>query len=262
MRALLMRALHRNGGVTAKSWLVKTATSPGVENDRIVTIDLAKRRLSDDQIVALANELPKAGADLRRAILRLIADRAVGSAAGKVAALTNDEKIGPDAYVTLYRLGSKEGVKPALARVRANTARDVELSYLASVGGLPADAQPAFEEMAKGGNDRALLAAEALARSGNAAGLGVIVDHVKADRYGTLRDGALPGSLAALGPAGRAAANALLADSNPATREDAALTLAIQGGDACRDLVDWKRVASRLEDARTGIEAGTRIRGH
>ena len=28
------------------------------------------------------------------------------------------------------------------------------------------------------------------------------------------------------------------------------------------DLVDWKRVASRLEDARTGTEAGTRIRGH
>lgn len=242
MRALLLRALHRNGGVTARNMLVKLATTAGGnERDRVVSIDLAKRRLSDDQIVALANELPKPGSDLRRQIMRVAAERGVAAAAPKISQLAGDAKDGPDAFVALYRLGSKAGVEAAVARATAGQASEVEMSYLASVGGLPAAAQPAFEAMAKASGDRSLLASEALARSGNAAGLGVIVDHVKSDRYGaTARDGALPGSLAALGDAGRKAAVVLLADPNAATREDAALALALLGGDACKDLAAFK----------------------
>lgn len=241
LRPSLIRALHRNGGYDAKKWLMSTALKAGGnERDRAEALELAKRRLSDAQIVALTAELPKMGHTLREAVLRVAADRDVKPAAPKISAIAKNEDDRAAALAALYRIGSTDAVPMALETVKTGKATKVELSYLASVGGIPNDGREPLLTLAKSGKPEAILAAEALARSGDTTPLALLVEAVKADRYGGgLRDGNLPGALAAMGAAGRDAAKTLLTDPSPAAREDAALALAIQGGDACKDVVDW-----------------------
>lgn len=242
LRATIFDALARHTTGVSRAHLLKLATTPGGEElDRALAIERVQRRLSDAQIVTLSKELPQTGGILRRTILRLIAARGVTEAAPQLGAVARTDAERAEAFGALYRLGSTAGVPAALARVAAGTATaEVELSYLAAVGGLPDDAKPKFREMANGTGKSAILAAEALARSGDATGLQRLVDAAKTDRYGAgVRDGSLVGALAALKDEGRKAVLPLLADGNAATREDAALVLALIGGDACANVKSW-----------------------
>lgn len=242
LRTPLFDALARHTTGVSRAHLMKLATTPGGDElDRALAIERVQRRLSDAQIVTLSKELPQTGGILRRTILRLVAARGVTDAAPQLGAVARTDAERAEAFGALYRLGSTAGVPAALARVAAGTATaDVELSYLAAVGGIPDDAKPTFREMAAGTGRSAILASEALARSGDAAGLQRLVDAAKTDRYGAgVRDGSIVGALAALKDEGRKAATPLLADGNAATREDAALVLALIGGDACADVKAW-----------------------
>lgn len=244
VRPAILEALARTSGGAARKRVIDLATKPGGdERDRALVIGLVARKLSDEHIVAMAGELPSVGTELRRAIMELIAARGVEAAAPKIASLATTDADRSAAFATLYRLGSREGVKPALANIAAGRASaEVEFSYLAAVGGLPEEARASFRELAMGRGTLAPFAAEALARSGDAYGLHVLVQAAKADRYGApLRDGAIAGSLAALGKEGRTAAEPLLHDANAATRENGALALALLGGDACREVGTWGR---------------------
>jgi len=239
----VLQALARTSGGAARRKLLDLATKPGGdERDRAVAVGLAARKFSEDQIGKLADELPSVGSELRHSIIELCAVRGVASAGPKIAALAINAADRQTAFVALYRMGSKDGVKSALVNIAGGQATpDVEYGYLAAVGGIPEEARSAFRELATGKGVLAPLAAEALARSGDAYGLATLVTAAKADRYGQNRDGAIAGALAALGAEGRKAAEPLLQDSNAATRENAALALALQGGDACKDLGSWGR---------------------
>lgn len=243
LRPELLQALARTSGGKARKRLLHLATKPGGdERDRAVAIGLAARKLSDEQITTLANELAGAGAELRRAIVEICAVRGIKAAAPKIAALASDPEDRQTVFVALYRLGSQAGVKAALANIATGSAAaEVEYAYLAAVGGLPDEARPAFRDLSTSRGPLAPFAAEALARSGDAFGLPTLVEAAKADRYGTNRDGAIAGAIAALGAEGKTAVTPLLDDANPATRENAALALALQGGDSCRELGLWGR---------------------
>lgn len=243
VRPEILEALARTSGGLARKKIIDLATKPGGdERDRAVAVGLTARKLSDAQITALAAELPSVGSELRRSIVELCAVRGISGAGPKIAELAMTDADRATAFVALYRLGSKDGVKAALSNIAAGRAApEVEYAYLGAVGGLPEDVRPQFRELSRNKSVLAPLAAEALARSGDAFGLPTLVEAAKADRYGQNRDGAIAGALAALGAEGKTAAVPLLNDPNAATRENAALALAIQGGDSCRELSSWAR---------------------
>lgn len=244
LRPLIYDGLAAHGTGAARAYLMKTATTPGGKAaDRALALVRVQRRLSDAQIATIASELAKADPVLRGAILQVVAERGVEEAAPAVAALAKDgnEQLRREAFLALYRLGSAAGVAAAVARLEAGKADEVDLSYMAAVGGIPEGAKPRLREMAKATGPSAILAAEALARSGDATGVDRLVDRAKADQYGQgARDGSLIGAIAGLGDAGRAVASSLLKENNPATREDGALALAVLGGEeACREVRAW-----------------------
>ncbi len=240
LRDGLLRALSVSAG--SRATLIRIATAKGDERDRVVALELAARRLSDEQIAGLGGELPTAGPDLRKAIARLIAARGVDTAAPALAGLATSDADRIEALAALLRLGNAAAAATASERVLARAAdADTALAYLATVGGVPADALPRFREIARDRGPDAVPAAEALARSGDVDAIPVLVEASRADgsAAGPQRDAALPGALAAAGEAGRVAARSLLAEKAAAAREVGVLALALKGGDACREVVAW-----------------------
>src|SRR5207302_9129979 len=99
---------------------------------------------------SLAGELPTAGTELRKSILGIAGARGVTEAAPAIAALAaTSDPSRKDAFTALYEIGSNAGVPVAIKRINDGSGTaEIELTYLAAVGGVPPDAKAKLRELA------------------------------------------------------------------------------------------------------------------